>query len=183
MCICGARPRGHTWRRPVGARWAQRSKMPVALYVDNAFLADVEALAAIYPIAGVTTNPSIVLAALRRGQRLGDLDLLRALLGLCPGPVFMQPTAPSFEALRSAALRYAEADPARVTLKLPMNADGLRLARELRTQRLRVAFTACYSLAQAYCAALSGAEWIIPYFGRLRRAGADPCQRMADMAR
>ena len=154
----------------------------MALYVDNAFLADIEAVAAIYPIAGVTTNPSILLAGLQRGQRLGDLDLLHALLSLCPGPVFMQPTAPSYVGLRAAALRYAEADPPRVVLKLPMNADGLRLARELRTQHLRVAFTACYSLGQAYCAALCGAEWIIPYFGRLRRAGVDPCQRMADMA-
>lgn len=155
----------------------------MALYVDDAFLPDVDALAATYPIAGVTTNPSILLAAMKRGQRLDDLDLLRALLGLCPGPVFMQPTAPSYEELRAAALRYAEADPARVTLKLPMSDSGLRLARELRMQRLRFAFTACYSLAQAYCSALAGAEWIIPYFGRLRRAGADPCQRIADMAR
>jgi transaldolase len=30
---------------------------------------------------------------------------------------------------------------------------------------------------------LAGAEWIIPYFGRLRRAGLDACARIGEMAR
>jgi transaldolase len=38
-------------------------------------------------------------------------------------------------------------------------------------------------LEQAYCATEAQADWIIPYVGRLRRAGADPCERIAHMAR
>jgi TalC/MipB family fructose-6-phosphate aldolase len=154
----------------------------MALYADGAFVAEIEELAAVYPLAGVTTNPSILLAAQQRGQRLSDVEALRALLGVCTGPIFMQPTASTHEELRAMAARYAEVDPARVVLKLPANADGLRVARELGSQGARVAFTACYALAQAYCAAQAGAAWVIPYFGRLRRSGADACQRMQEMA-
>ena len=154
----------------------------MALYADGAFVAEIAELAAIYPMAGVTTNPSILLAAQQRGQRLSDFEVLRSLLEVCEGPIFMQPTASTHEELRAAAMRYAEVDPARVVLKLPTNAEGLRLARELGPQGVRVAFTACYSLGQAYCAAQAGAAWIIPYFGRLRRSGADACQRMQEMA-
>jgi len=154
----------------------------MALYADTAYLHDVEALIAAYPIAGVTTNPSILLAALQRGQRMDDLAVLRQLLTLTSGPVFMQPTAPDYDTLRAAALRYVEVDPSHVVLKLPLTEDGLRLARELGPQGARYAFTACYTLAQAYCGQQAGAEWIIPYVGRLRRAGADACHRMQEMA-
>ncbi|HEV2236364.1 MAG TPA: transaldolase family protein, partial [Ktedonobacterales bacterium] len=36
---------------------------------------------------------------------------------------------------------------------------------------------------QAYCASAAGADWVIPYVGRLRRSGADPCERISHMAR
>lgn len=155
----------------------------MALYADSAYIEDVRALSEIFPIVGVTTNPSILLAAQQRGQQLDDLGVLRALLDAIAGPVFMQPTAATYDELRAAALCYVDVDSARVVLKLPMNEGGLRLARELQPQGVRLAFTACYSLAQAYCAIHAGAEWIIPYFGRLRRSGTDPCARVEQMAR
>lgn len=155
----------------------------MALYVDSAYIDDVTTLSATYPIDGVTTNPSILLAAHQRGQRLDDLGVARALLDAVAGPVFMQPTAATHDELRAAAMRYVEVDSARVVLKLPMNEAGLRLARELQPQGVRFSFTACYTLAQAYCALHAGAEWIIPYFSRLRHSGIDPCARVEQMAR
>lgn len=155
----------------------------MALYVDSAYIDDVTTLSATYPIDGVTTNPSILLAAHQRGQRLDDLGVARALLDAVAGPVFMQPTAATHDELRAAAMRYVEVDSARVVLKLPMNEAGLRLAHELQLQGVRFSFTACYTLAQAYCALHAGAEWIIPYFSRLRHSGIDPCARVEQMAR
>ncbi len=155
----------------------------MALYLDGAYLTEIEEIATIYSIAGVTTNPSILLAAQERGQRLSDVEVLRALLTICSGPVFMQPTASAGDDPRAVATRYLDVDAARVVLKLPANAEGLKLARELRPQGARIAFTACYSLGQAYCAAQAEAEWVIPYFGRLRRSGADACQRMQEMVK
>ncbi|HEX8034639.1 MAG TPA: transaldolase family protein [Ktedonobacterales bacterium] len=155
----------------------------MALYVDSAYLKDVEEVCTGYPVAGVTTNPTILLAAIERGQRLNDVEVLRHLLDLCSGPVFMQPTAGDADGLRAAGLRYVEVDPARVVLKLPMSAVGMKAAMLLARENMRLSFTAVATVAQAYCGMLAGAAWIIPYFGRLRRSGVDPCQVITDMAR
>jgi TalC/MipB family fructose-6-phosphate aldolase len=154
----------------------------MALYVDCAYVDEIAGLCARYPVTGVTTNPSILLAAIERGQRLRDVEVLRALLEVCTGPVFMQPAAADPDAVVAQALGYAEAGAARVVIKLPMGADGMQAALRLQREGVRYAFTAVYSLGQAYCGALAGAEWLIPYFGRLRRAGEDACQRIGDMA-
>ncbi|MGZ3583824.1 MAG: transaldolase family protein, partial [Ktedonobacterales bacterium] len=155
----------------------------MALYVDSAYLKDVEEVCTGYPVGGVTTNPTILLAAIERGQRLNDVEVLRHLLDLCSGPVFMQPTAVDVEGLRAAALRYVEVDAARVVLKLPMNGVGMKAALMLAREKMHLSFTAVATVAQAYCGMLAGAAWIIPYFGRLRRSGVDPCQVITDMAR
>ncbi len=154
----------------------------MALYADCAVLDEVARLLVAYPLAGVTTNPSILLAAVGRGQRLDDLGVLGGLLDLGLDAVFMQPTGSTGEELRAQGQRYIEIDPARVVLKLPMTLAGVEAARLLKRDGARIAFTAVFSLAQTYGAAVAGAEWIIPYFGRLRRAGIDPCQRLTDMA-
>ena len=46
-----------------------------------------------------------------------------------------------------------------------------------------VAFTCVSTVEQAYCAAKASADWVIPYVGRLRRAGTDPSERISHMAR
>jgi TalC/MipB family fructose-6-phosphate aldolase len=153
----------------------------MGLYVDSAYLDDIAGLCQTFPVTGVTTNPSILLAAVERGQRLSDIDVLDRLLQLCAGPVFMQPTADTPSELAAAALRYVAADPARVVIKLPSTATGLAVASELRRQGARLAFTAAYTLAQAYCAVQAGAQWVIPYFGRLRRSGVDAADRVDAM--
>ncbi len=155
----------------------------MALYVDSAYLPEVEAVCARYPIAGVTTNPSILLAAAKRGQRLGDVEALRELLQVCPGPVFMQPVGDDAETLLAIMRRYLATEPERVVAKLPPTEAGIQAGRTLLREGARVAFTAVCSLSQAYVAAQVGAQWVIPYFGRIRRAGEDPGERVAAMAR
>jgi TalC/MipB family fructose-6-phosphate aldolase len=155
----------------------------MALLVDSAGLDDVAQVCRDFPVVGVTTNPTIVLAAIERGQKLSLDDLARELLALCPGPVFLQPVAEGADELVAAGRVCVAIDPARVVLKLPMTADGLRAGKLLGSEGARIAFTAVYTLPQAYQGLLASAEWIIPYFGRLRRAGLDACARIGEMAR
>jgi TalC/MipB family fructose-6-phosphate aldolase len=156
----------------------------MGLFVDSAYLADVEHVCASFPISGVTTNPSILLAALEEhGQRLDDLAVLRELLHLCAGPVCMQPVGATADDLYSAAGRYVDVAPQRVVPKLPMTQDGLRAGLRLKREGARIAFTAVTSLPQTYGGAMAGASWVIPYFGRLRRTGVDPSERIDQMAR
>jgi TalC/MipB family fructose-6-phosphate aldolase len=155
----------------------------MGLYIDSAYVDDVARICASYPITGVTTNPTILLRAVERGQRLSDLDVLRRLLDTTAGLVFMQPAAADAERLRAEALRYIEIAPQRVIPKLPPSAAGLVTGRDLTRQGARIAYTATCALAQVYCAAEAGAAWAIPYYSRMTRAGVDPCERIMTMSR
>ncbi len=154
----------------------------MALYIDSAFLNDIMNVAQTVPLAGVTTNPSILLAARERGQNLSPQGVLDALLSSLDGSIFMQPGASDEEEMHAEALAYIQVAPNRVIPKIPMTHIGLRVARRLKQQQQRIAFTAVTSVAQAYSAAMAEADFIIPYYGRLERSGIDASERISEMA-
>ncbi|HEU0001222.1 MAG TPA: transaldolase family protein [Ktedonobacteraceae bacterium] len=154
----------------------------MSLYVDSAFLNSIMDVAQTVPLAGVTTNPSILLAAQTQGQVLSPLEVLRELLKLVEGNIFMQPGATGEDEMQRQALSYIEVDPLRVIPKIPMTHVGMRVARRLKSEQRRLAFTAVTSVAQAYSAAMIAADYIIPYYGRLERASVDAAQRISEMA-
>ena len=59
----------------------------MALYVDSAFLDHITMTTETVPLAGVTTNPTILRAARERGHKPEHLEVLAALLSrtLAPG--------------------------------------------------------------------------------------------------
>src|SRR6266849_4230614 len=121
----------------------------MALYIDSAFLHDIMNVAQTVPLAGVTTNPTILLAAHERGQNLHPQAVLEKLLQGLSGTIFMQPGATEEEEMYQQAMAYIETDPARVIPKIPMTHTGIRVARRLRRQNFAIAFTAVSSVAQA----------------------------------
>ena len=154
----------------------------MALYVDSAFLHDIMNVAATIPLAGATTNPSILLAGRERGQDLSPESVLGALLRSIGGDIFMQPGATDEAAMLQEALAYIQASPKRVIPKIPMTQVGMRVGDRLKHQQQRIAFTAVTSVTQAYCAAMVGADFIIPYYSRLERVGVNASERLAEMA-
>ena len=154
----------------------------MALYIDSAFLNDIMHVTQTVALAGITTNPSILLAARERGQDESPHALLDAFLRTTNGIIFMQPGASEEEEMYAEALTYIQAAPKRVIPKIPMTHTGMRVARQLKQQQHRLAFTAVTSVAQAYNAAMVGADFIIPYYGRLERSGIDASQRISEMA-
>ena len=154
----------------------------MALYIDCAYLDDIIQVAKTIPLAGVTMNPTILLAARERGQRLDPLSLLRELLQSVGGTIFMQPGATTEEEMLKEALAYIEVAPGRVIPKIPMTQTGMRVALRLRPLKYSIAFTAVCSIAQAYSAAMAQADFVIPYFNRMERAGVDASERIAQMA-
>lgn len=155
----------------------------MGLFIDSALLPEIQRVATRYPVLGVTTNPSIVLQAVRAGQHLSTLELAHELLSVIAGPVFVQPSTPSKEGMVDEGSRYLDLSPERVVLKVPLTSEGLAAGLHFIQQGRRVAFTAVFSVAQAYTGALAGAEWVIPYYGRLRRNGVDAAERISHMQR
>jgi TalC/MipB family fructose-6-phosphate aldolase len=154
----------------------------MALYIDSAFLNDIMNVSQTIPLAGVTTNPTILLAARERGQNMSPMEVLDALLSSIDGSIFMQPGANNEEEMYAEALTYIQYAPSRVIPKIPMTHTGLRVARRLKQQQRRIAFTAVTSVLQVYNAAVVGTDFIIPYYGRLERSGIDASERISQMA-
>ncbi|GCE47473.1 fructose-6-phosphate aldolase 1 [Thermosporothrix hazakensis] len=155
----------------------------MALYVDGAYLDEIEQVAAVLPIAGVTTNPTILLNTWKRGQHLGARELLQQLLERVSGDIFMQPSIASEEDGYREAMGYIEIAPERILPKIPLTQTGMKIAMRLKKQGVRLAFTAVTSVAQAYAAGLLGAEFIIPYYNRMLRNGIQPAERISCMAK
>ncbi len=154
----------------------------MALYIDSAYIPDIREVAGTVPVAGITTNPTILLAARDRDQRLSSLELLKELLRIFAGSIFMQPGETDAEKMLQQATAFVDTDRDRVIAKIPMTKAGMQVARRLKQDNYRVAFTAVTSVAQAYSAAMCEADFIIPYFNRLERCGIDASERIAEMA-
>lgn len=154
----------------------------MALYIDSAYLDDITAAAQTLPIAGVTTNPTLLLNAYQHGQRITTNELIAQLLRRTTGTIFMQPTIASEEEAYREAHSYIDADPQRVVPKIPMNKVGICIGQRLHAEGHHIAFTAVTTISQAYIASQVGAKYIIPYYNRLRRSGINPCERIAHMA-
>ncbi len=165
----------------------------MALYIDSAFLDDITNVVQTVPVAGVTTNPSILLAARTRGQEMA-LDTLTGeileRLNLLVGSIFMQPGATDEEEMYQQVLTAWQSvlragyGANRLVHKLPMTAVGMRVAQRLKRNQMnhRIAFTAVTTVAQAYTAAMVGADFVIPYYNRLDHAGVDARERVAEIA-
>ena len=93
--------------------------------MDCALLAEVTSAAERFPLAGVTTNPSILLAELDAGQRLDDLTILHELVAIGLPVVMAQPVGETDEARYAAAMRYIEVAPERVVVKILLTSVGL----------------------------------------------------------
>ncbi|GER87727.1 fructose-6-phosphate aldolase [Dictyobacter vulcani] len=154
----------------------------MALYIDSANLDDITAVAQTVPIAGVTTNPTLLLDARQRGQQASVEEVISRLLQNVHGTIFLQPSIANEERAYRETMSYIQIDPERVLAKIPMCKNGVRLGQRLHAEGQHIAFTAVTTVAQAYMAAMVGADYIIPYYNRLRRSGVDPCARIAQMA-
>lgn len=98
------------------------------LYLDTANVAEVERLARIFPIAGVTTNPSIVAAS---GETLWNvLPRLQNAIGP-QGTLFAQTMSREAEGMVAEAKRLSNAIPG-IVVKIPVTAQGLMAIKMLK---------------------------------------------------
>ncbi|MFO3906874.1 fructose-6-phosphate aldolase [Enterobacter hormaechei] len=147
------------------------------LYLDTANVADVERLARIFPIAGVTTNPSIIAA---NGDSLWEvLPRLQNAIGP-EGTLFAQTMSRDAEGMVAEAKRLNNAFPGLV-VKVPVTAQGLIAIKALKKEGITTLGTAVYSAAQGLLAALAGAKYIAPYVNRVDAQGGDGIRTVQEL--
>ncbi|HAU8265251.1 TPA: fructose-6-phosphate aldolase [Kluyvera intermedia] len=149
------------------------------LYLDTSDVAAVKRLARIFPLAGVTTNPSIVAA----GKIPLDVLLpqLQDALG-GRGRLFAQVMATTAEGMVADAHKLRAIIPDLV-VKVPVTAEGLAAIKILKAEGIPTLGTAVYGAAQGMLAALAGAEYVAPYVNRVDAQGGDGIQTVNDLQR
>jgi transaldolase len=136
------------------------------LFVDTGNLKEVEALAQLGILDGVTTNPSLL------AKEPGDYrQILRQMCQTVKGPVSAEVVATDTAGMLREGRDLASIDE-HIVIKVPFTKDGVRACRTLASEGHRVNVTLIFSATQAWLAAKVGAAYVSPFVGRLDDIGA-----------
>jgi transaldolase len=131
------------------------------LFVDTGNLKEIQALAAIGILDGVTTNPSLM------AKETGDYrQILKQICETVRGPVSAEVVATDFAGMLREGRDLATIDE-HIVVKVPFTKDGVRACKALAEDGKRVNVTLIFSAAQAWLAAKAGAAYVSPFVGRL----------------
>ena len=131
------------------------------LFVDTGSIKDIETLAALGILDGVTTNPSLL------AKEPGDFrQNLKKICGIVKGPVSGEVTATDFAGMMAEGHDIAKIDQYMV-VKVPLTRDGIRACKALSGEGIKVNVTLCFTPSQALLAAKAGASFVSPFVGRL----------------
>ncbi|EGT3575828.1 fructose-6-phosphate aldolase [Citrobacter amalonaticus] len=147
------------------------------LYLDSANVAEVERLARIFPIAGVTTNPSIIAASKESIWEV--LPRLQKVIGE-NGVLFAQTMSRDAQGMVNEAKRLNNTVPG-IVVKIPVTSEGLVAIRQLKKEGIVTLGTAVYSASQGLLAALAGAKYVAPYVNRVDAQGGDGIRTVQEL--
>lgn len=147
---------------------------------DSANLKDIEKYGAMFPITGVTSNPSII-------KLEGKIDLfrhfkqIRTLIGM-EKSLHIQVLAQDAPTIIAEARAILAGVDAQVFIKIPVTPEGLKAMRALKAQGVGVTATAIYTKMQGFLAMEVGADYIAPYYNRMQNMDIDPEEVIAAFA-
>ena len=145
------------------------------LFVDTGSIKDIESIAALGILDGVTTNPSLIHKSGR-----DFLEVVKEICGIVEGPVSAEVVALDHATMmKEAEVLRKIAD--NVAIKVPLTIDGLKTCKALTDDGSMVNVTLCFSANQALLAAKAGATFVSPFVGRHDDNGFDGMQLIADI--
>ena len=137
------------------------------LFIDSGNIKDIETLAAIGIIDGVTTNPSLL------AKEPGDYkENLKKICGIVKGPVSGEVVSTDYAGMIREGHDIAKIDE-HMIVKVPLTRDGIHACKTLSGEGIRVNVTLVFSAAQALLAAKAGATFVSPFVGRLDDIGTN----------
>ena len=135
------------------------------LFIDSGSVKEIEALASIGIIDGVTTNPSLL--AKEGGDRK---QILKKICDIVKGPVSGEVVATDYAGMVREGREIAGIDE-HMIVKVPLTRDGVKACKTLSSEGIRVNVTLIFSAPQAWLAAKAGASYVSPFVGRLDDIG------------
>lgn len=146
------------------------------IFIDTANFDEIKAAYEMGFVAGVTTNPSLIVKEKR------DLkEVIKQIAALVDGPISAEviaTTAP--EMIKEAHELVKLGD--NVVIKVPMTPEGLKAVAVLAKEGIKTNVTLIFSANQALLAARAGATFVSPFVGRIDDISMDGITLIEDIA-
>lgn len=146
--------------------------------IDTANLAAIRKCIEYYPVAGVTTNPTII-----SKEHADFIKLIKNIREII-GPDLMlhiQATGSTAEVIVKEAQLLRDAVGGNFYVKVPISPQGLKATTILHNMGIKVTETAIFTQQQALIAALAGADFVAPYVNRLDNIVSDGVQVVGEI--
>ena len=148
------------------------------LCIDDANVEKIRRVYDLYPVDGVSTNPSILAKTGRKPYEV--LTKIRSIIGE-DGELFVQAVSPTAEGIVEEAHKIVDRLGKTSLTKIPCVPEGFKAMKLLRAEGLRFIGTAIYTPMQGFLAAKCGAEYVAPYVNRIDNLGFDGVQVSKDI--
>lgn len=134
------------------------------IVIDSANIETITKLIDYYPIAGVTTNPSIIVK-----ERRPFLPLLRDIRSVIGNEKMLHVQVLSSNATEMVeeALYNRDQIGGNYYAKIPVTPEGIKAIKELKQKDIQILATTIYTPMQALIAAKAGADYVAPYVNRI----------------
>ncbi|KAF1683913.1 MULTISPECIES: fructose-6-phosphate aldolase [unclassified Veillonella] len=146
------------------------------IFIDTANFDEIKAAYEMGFIAGVTTNPSLIVKEKR------DLkEVIKQIADLVEGPVSAEviaTTAPEMVKEAHELVKLGD----NVVIKVPMTEEGLKAVSILHKEGIKTNVTLIFSVNQALLAARAGATFVSPFVGRIDDMSMDGITLIEDIA-
>lgn len=137
------------------------------LFLDTAIIEEIKRANDMGVIAGVTTNPSLIV---KSGQVFEEV--IKEITEIVDGPISAEVMGTTSEEMVKEGLELCKIHK-NIVIKVPMTEEGLKATNEFSKRGIKVNVTLIFSAPQALLAARAGAAFVSPFLGRLDDVGCD----------
>ncbi|WP_024615724.1 fructose-6-phosphate aldolase [Clostridium sp. Ade.TY] len=146
--------------------------------LDTANIADIKRACDLYPITGVTTNPTIISKENKKFLRL--LKDIREIIDK-DTMLHVQVLGKTSEEMIKEAKYLNKTIGGNIYIKIPVTKEGIKAIKILSKEGINITATAIFTAQQALMAAVSGAKFVAPYVNRIDNISGNGVQVVKDI--
>jgi len=148
--------------------------------VDTADISCIKRVYDLYPIAGVTTNPTLL--AKERADFWETLHSIKKIIG-GEAMLHVQAVGTAAAEIVAEAEHLAAKIGGSLYVKIPVTAEGIKAIKLLKNRGIKTTATAVFTPQQALLAAVAGADFVAPYINRLDNICSDGVRVSGEIVR
>lgn len=146
--------------------------------LDTANIKAIERINDLYPLSGVTTNPSIITK-----EKRGYMDVLRDIRSVIGDKslLHIQVLGRTADEIIKEAHFLRQEISGELYIKIPVTAEAIKATKLLKKEGFNVTATAILTAQQALMASVAGADFLAPYVNRIDNLSGNGSEVVRDI--